>query len=163
MLIIILVTAVTNQWQRFIIAYANGQCSKSDDPKISICDAYPDFSSQYGILSGPAFSLSFATISIFGGLIADKFNRKLLIIIACALWSTMSLLSGTVDSFILFYVCRFGLGVSQSFFNPTAYSLISDLFHKDYRTTANSIFNSGIYFGGGLASMSQALIQAIGW
>ena len=44
MLIIILITAVSNQWQRFIIAYANGQCSKSDDPKISICDAYPEFS-----------------------------------------------------------------------------------------------------------------------
>ena len=41
----------------------------------------------------------------------------------------MSLLSGTVDSFILFYICRFGLGVFQSFFNPTSYSIISDLFH----------------------------------
>jgi len=75
----------------------------------------------------------------------------------------MSVLSGSVDSFGLFYFCRFGLGVFQSFFNPTSYSIISDVFHKDYRTTANSVFNLGIYFGGGLASMSQALINAIGW
>ena len=157
--------AITNQQQRFLIAYANGFCTDefSDDPKRSICASYHRFSDQYGILSGPAFSLSFATMSIFGGLIADKFNRRMLIIFACALWSTMSVLSGTVDSFGLFYFCRFGLGVFQSFFNPTSYSIISDVFHKDYRTTANSVFNLGIYFGGGLASMSQALIDAIGW
>lgn len=138
-----------------MIAYASGLCEKNKgDPKYSICDAYPSFNDNYGVLSGPAFSLSFATIGIFGGLIADSVNRKFLILAACALWSAMTFLSGFIDSFIALYICRFGLGIFQSIFNPTSYSMISDIFHQDYRTTANAVFNVGIYFGGGLASAS---------
>lgn len=82
---------------------------------------------------------------------------------ACVLWSTCTLLTGLINSFPLLFVLRFGLGIFESAWNPCAYSIISDLFGPNYRTTANSVFNLGIYFGGGLASLSILMITSIGW
>jgi MFS family permease len=73
------------------------------------------------------------------------------------------MLSGLIDSFPVFYALRFLLGFFQSVFNPCAYSVISDYFHPDRRTLANSIFNLGIYFGGALSSITSAYINAQGW
>ena len=82
---------------------------------------------------------------------------------ACILWSTCTLLTGLIDSFPVLFVMRFGLGIFESAFNPCAYSIISDLFAPANRTTANSIFNLGIYFGGALASLSTLMITSLGW
>ena len=83
--------------------------------------------------------------------------------IACVLWSTCTFLTGLIDSFPILFVCRFGLGICQSAFNPCAYSIISDLFSPANRTIANSIFGLGIYFGGALASLSTLMITSLGW
>ena len=82
---------------------------------------------------------------------------------ACILWSTCTLFTGLINSFPLLFVMRFGLGIFESAFNPCAYSIISDLFAPSYRTTANSVFNLGIYFGGALASLSTLMITSLGW
>lgn len=44
--------------------------------------------------------------------------------------------------------------VSQT---PAAYTMISDLFPVSIRGTANSIYSSGVYLGGALASLSLLL------
>lgn len=72
-------------------------------------------------------------------------------------------MTGLLDSFVLMFAARFGLGIFQSLLNPCAYSIISDLFSPANRTTANSIYNLGIYFGGGLASLSTLMITSLGW
>jgi len=48
-------------------------------------------------------------------------------------------------------------------FNPCSYLIIADYFHPDYRATANSLYNSGIYLGGALASLSTLIIANAGW
>lgn len=40
---------------------------------------------------------------------------------------------------------------------PAAYTMISDLFPASVRGTANSIYSSGVYLGGALASLSLLL------
>lgn len=42
-LFLLLLISISNQWQRFLIGYANSLCTKKNenDPKISICAAYP--------------------------------------------------------------------------------------------------------------------------
>lgn len=51
----------------------------------------------------------------------------------------------------------------MSVFNPCAYGIISDYFHPSSRTTANSIFNLGVYLGGALSSITIILITSLGW
>ena len=83
--------------------------------------------------------------------------------IACILWSTCTLFTGLIDSFALLFIFRFLLGFFDSAFNPCAYSIISDYFHPDYRTTANAIFNCGIYLGEALSSLTIHTIEEYGW
>ncbi len=60
-------------------------------------------------------------------------------------------------------VARFALGIGEAFCNPPAYSLISDLFPPEKRSTANGIYAFGVYVGGGLASLSTVLNSQFGW
>lgn len=78
-LVLILLISISNQWQRFLIGYANALCKPEykDDKKISICASYdPNFTDSYGLLSGAAFLVSFACFGIFGGALADSMSRK---------------------------------------------------------------------------------------
>jgi len=55
------------------------------------------------------------------------------------------------------------LGFFQSAFNPCAFSIIADYFPQNQRTTANSLLNSGMYFGGAMASLTTLIISTKGW
>jgi MFS family permease len=90
-------------------------------------------------------------------------NRKVLAGISCILWSTTTLLTGIIDSFAMFFVFRFLLGVFESAYNPAAYGLISDYFHPNYRATVNSLYNGAIYLGGALSSLAAIMIGGLGW
>jgi MFS family permease len=152
-----------NQWQRYTLAYAYGYTGTGDqkgDPKFEIVTTYPDLKDYYGVLSGLAFTGSFAVAGIFAGVISDKVNRKIFIAICCVLWSACTFFTGLLDSFALLFVFRFLLGLFESAFNPCAYSIIADYFPPSHRGTANSILNLGIYFGGALSSLATLLIKS---
>lgn len=141
-----------------MLAYANGYTKKTE-AKYNINTDYPDLTDYIGILTGIAFTASFATMGIFGGVIADRYKRVLILGVACILWSACTFGTGIIDNFIMLFVFRFLLGVFEAWFNPCSYSIISDYFHPDYRATANALFNSGIYLGGALASLSNLIID----
>lgn len=165
-LFFILLVAISNQWQHFILAYAYSLCKPDykDDPFTNICADYPAFDRNYGLLSGAAFLISFACFGIiFGGSLADSMSRKNIINASVILWSATTVATGAIKSFSLLYVMRFLLGLFQSFLNPAAYSIISDLFRRKHRTTANAVFGLGTYFGVGVASFSGILMVQLGW
>jgi len=54
-------------------------------------------------------------------------------------------------------------GISQGFTTPSAYGLLSETFPASQRATANSLYSSGVYVGGGLASLSVLLVSTFGW
>lgn len=128
---------------------------------ISNIDGLDD--STYGLLSGPAFALTFAVFGIFGGVISDKVNRKMLAGFFCIFWSLTTLLPGLSANIYVLFVSRFLLGFFEAPFNPCAYSMISDYFHPSNRGTANAYFNSAIYIGGALGSLSTNMLSALGW
>lgn len=165
-LIMVILMSICNQWQRYAIGYVKGfkaTGDQIDDPKYEITKEYPDFLQYYGVLSGATFSLSYAVCGIFAGVISDKVNRKVFAGLSCVLWSTTTLLTGLIDSFPLFFLFRFLLGIFESAFNPCAYGIISDYFHPQYRTTANSLYNGAIYLGGALSSLATIMINGLGW
>jgi MFS family permease len=167
-LFLIILMSICNQWQRYVIGYAYGfkhdKVGNTTDAHYEIKTAYdPEMKTYYGLLSGLAFSLSFATMGIFAGFLSDRLNRKALAAICCICWSTTTFLSGIIPSFWIFFLMRFLLGLFEAPFNPCAYSIISDYFHPQYRTTANSLFNGAIYLGGALSSLGILMIGEVGW
>ena len=138
---------------------------RAGDPKYSINAEYDQLTTWYGygLLSGLAFTASYAVCGIFAGLVSDNVNRKFMLSVAAICWSACTLLSGLIHNYWMLFVFRFLIGFFESVFNPCAYGIISDYFHPSFRTTANSIYNLGIYLGGALSSLTIIMISSLGW
>jgi sugar phosphate permease len=118
---------------------------------------------EYATLASYGFTLFFVLASLLAGAFSDRYNRPMIIVISCFSWSILTLLQGYVGLFSELLILRAGIGISQAFLNPAAYSIISEIFPSTYVGTANSIYSTGIYLGGGMASLSIQLDQLLGW
>ena len=78
-------------------------------------------------------------------------------------FSSTTLIAGLTDSLMVFAVCRFVFGICASAINAPIYQLIANNFPPENRSFANSIENSGYYFGDMLASFTVILISNFGW
>lgn len=98
-LFVLLLTQISNQWQRFVIGSAyyfdDPDVLPADTAKYNIGVAIPGLNDfKYAIISGPAFNLSFAVLILFAGPLVDIYKRIILISIANVLWSFSSVATG---------------------------------------------------------------------
>ena len=114
--------------------------------------------SDLGFLGGAAFAVFYALFGVPLGRLADNWNRKKLLSVGLALWSTMTALSGFANNKLTLSLARMGVGIGEATASPTAYSLISDYFPKRQRATALAIYSSGLYLGGGVSLLIGAKI-----
>lgn len=134
------------------------------DPFFSIEAALPGFSESYGLLTGPAFTLPYAFLLLFAGLLTDAVpSRALLLGFSSLGWSVCTLAQGFAHNVTTLFLARLGLGIFQAGCGAPAYSLIADYFPPERRTTANSIYSLGIYIGQSLSSLTILLIGQVGW
>lgn len=117
--------------------------------------------SDLGFLGGAAFAVFYALFGVPLGRLADNWNRKKLLSIGLALWSTMTALSGFAYNQLTLSLARMGVGIGEATASPTAYSLISDYFPKRQRATALAIYSSGLYLGGGVSLLIGAKIGQV--
>ena len=120
--------------------------------------------SQLGLLSGFTFAIFYVTLGIPIARLADKTNRKNTVAVSLGLWSIMTAFSGLARNFIQLLLVRIGVGVGEAGGSPPAHAMISDYFPPQKRSTALSIYSTGIYFGiliGFL--MGGYLNQHLGW
>lgn len=133
-------------------------------PKYEIKEAIPYFTdARYGYVAGPLFSLIFGIMVLFGGSLSDKYTRKYILGISTIIWSLTTLGMACSTTFAAICVCRILLGAFESLCPSAAYSLISDYFPKEKRTTANAWFSGCIFVGAALSSISAILIGNQGW
>ena len=119
---------------------------------------------QLGLLSGFTFAIFYVTLGIPIARFADKHNRRNIVAGSLGLWSIMTAFSGLAGNFIQLLLARIGVGVGEAGGSPPAHAMISDYFPPEKRSTALSIYSTGIYFGiliGFL--MGGYLNQHLGW
>ena len=102
---------------------------------------------QLGLLTGLTFAALYVILGIPIARLADKGNRKNIIVASLALWSLMTALSGLAKNFTHLFLARMGVGVGEAGGSPPAHSIISDYFPSKQRATALSIYSTGIYIG----------------
>jgi predicted MFS family arabinose efflux permease len=102
---------------------------------------------QLGLLTGLTFAALYVILGIPIARLADKGNRKNIIVASLALWSVMTALSGISKNFFHLFLARMGVGVGEAGGSPPAHSIISDYFPPKQRATALSIYSTGIYIG----------------
>jgi MFS family permease len=116
---------------------------------------------QFSLLAGLAFSLFYSLMGLPLARIADRGNRRKLIMICISLWSVMTALCGFAKGFWTLFLARVGVGVGEAALSPAAYSMITDAFPKKTLGLATSVYTMGVTFGSGLAYMLGGAV--IGW
>lgn len=86
-------------------------------------------------------------MSPISGMIADRLNRKWLIVGSLFVWSTVTYLMGYADSFQELYWLRALMGISEALYIPSALSLIADWHQGKSRSLAIGIHMTGLYVG----------------
>lgn len=102
---------------------------------------------QLGFLSGIAFALFYATLGIPIAIFADRSNRRNIIAWSIAIWSAMTALCGTAQNFWQLALARIGVGIGEAGSSPPSHSMIADLYPKEKRSSAMSIYALGVYLG----------------
>jgi MFS family permease len=119
---------------------------------------------QLALLSGTTFAIFYVVLGIPIARIADKRSRRNTVAVSLGLWSLMTACSGLARNFFQLLLARIGVGVGEAGGSPPAHAMISDYFPPAKRSTALSIYSTGIYFGiliGFL--MGGYLNQHLGW
>ncbi|MCP4002137.1 MAG: MFS transporter [Gammaproteobacteria bacterium] len=104
-----------------------------------------------GLMMGLAFAIFYALMGLPIGRFADKYSRRIIIGSGIFIWSIMTALCGLARSFTTLFLARVGVGVGQATLSPAAYSMIADYFPKDKLGRALGVYQSGAFFGIGLA------------
>lgn len=102
---------------------------------------------QLGFLSGIAFALFYATLGIPIAIWADRSNRRNIIAWSIGIWSLMTALCGLAQNFWQLAAARVGVGIGEAGSSPPSHSMLSDLYPKEQRSSAMSIYALGVYFG----------------
>jgi MFS family permease len=102
---------------------------------------------QMGLLSGTAFAVFYATLGIPIARFADRHSRVNIITASLVVWSIATAMTGIAHGFWQLFMVRIGVGVGEAGCNPSAYSIISDYFPAKRRSTAQSIYSTGVYLG----------------
>ncbi len=119
---------------------------------------------QFGMLSGLAFACIYSTFGIPIARLADISNRRNIIAISVAVWSVMTALCGSAQSFGQLFLARFGVGIGEAGGSPPSHSIVSDIFPAKQRATALSIYSLGVYGGILVGTVGGAyLVQWFDW
>lgn len=105
----------------------------------------------------------YAFLSPISGVIADRLNRKWVIVGSLLVWSSVTLLMGYAATFNQLYVLRAIMGVSEAFYIPAGLALISDYHQGTTRSIATGIHTTGIYLGQALGGFGAVYAVMTSW
>lgn len=117
---------------------------------------------QVSLLIGLAFALFYTLLGLPIAWIADRWNRRKLILIGVALWSAMTAGCGFAGSYATLFLARMGVGVGEAALSPAAYSMLSDTFPRDRLARAMAVYSIGVPLGSGVAMiLGSFVVQAV--
>lgn len=99
--------------------------------------------SMLGLLSGIAFAAFYAVLGIPIAVLADRFNRRNIIVICIAIFSVMTTLCGAAANFVQLFLTRIGVGVGEAGTMPASQSILSDLYPVEERASAMGLLAAG--------------------
>lgn len=105
----------------------------------------------------------YAFMSPVSGIIADRLNRKWMIVGSLFVWSAVTLLMGYAQTFNQVYFLRALMGISEAFYIPAGLSLIADYHDGKTRSIAIGIHTTGIYLGQAFGGFGATIAEHFSW
>ena len=106
---------------------------------------------QFGMLQSVAFGIFYTLMALPLGRMADRYNRRNIILGGTAFFSIFSMLSGLSKNYTALFCSRVGVGAGEASLTPAAYSILSDYFPPERLGKALGVFTMSAFIGSGLA------------
>lgn len=95
---------------------------------------------KLGLLVGASFAIFYVLFALPMSRLADRWNRRKLIVIAALVWNGMTAASAFAPNFETLVVMRIGVALGEAALVPAAMSMLGDLFERDARTKPIAVF-----------------------
>lgn len=149
-------------WFVALLNYLDRQMLSTMRPSIQLDIHELESATNFGRLMA-VFLWIYGLMSPVSGIIADKINRKKLIVGSLFVWSAVTMLMGYANSFNQLYWLRAIMGVSEALYIPAALSLIADYHKPATRSLAVGIHMTGLYMGQALGGFGATIAAAYSW
>lgn len=116
---------------------------------------------QLGLLFGTFFALFYGLLGLPLARLADRGNRKWLVIVGVVIWSACTLGSAFAHDFATLAALRFGLAIGEAALTPAAFSMLTDAFPPRRRMLAATLFSASGMLGASLSFAIGAGVIAV--
>lgn len=149
-------------WFVALLNYMDRQILSTMRPAMAMDIVSLESAAVFGNLMA-VFLWIYGCMSPVAGVLADKLNRKWLIISSLFVWSGVTLLMGYATSYDQLYALRAVMGVSEAIYIPAGLSLIADYHSDKSRSLAVGIHMTGLYFGQALGGFGATVASNYSW
>src|SRR5882762_5938055 len=104
-----------------------------------------------GLLQGAAFAVVYVAFAFPLARLADRGNRRDLIVCGVIFWCGATICCGLARSVQQLFVARMSVAAGEAVLMPAAVSILADYFGPNTRARALSVYSIGLYLGSGLA------------
>lgn len=116
----------------------------------------------FGYLMG-IFLWIYGLMSPVSGIIADRLNRKWLIVGSLFVWSAVTYFMGMATTFNQVFCLRALMGISEALYIPAGLSLIADYHTGRSRSLAVGIHMTGLYTGQAIGGFGATVAAETSW
>ena len=151
---------VAFMWVAYFLNYSDRQ---------AVFSMFPSLKADLGMtneqlgLTGTIFLWVYAICCPIAGHIADRFSKRMLVVLSLFIWSIVTIATGFAGSAAVILSLRAMMGISESMFMPTAIALTANAHPPSLRSRAIAILTTaqivgtvaGSWFGGWMADHGQ--------
>ena len=149
-------------WVVALLNYMDRQMLSTMKPAMQIDIVELQSATNFGYLMA-IFLWIYGFMSPLSGIIADKFNRKWIIVGSLFVWSAVTFAMSYATTFNELYVLRALMGVSEALYIPAGLSLIADYHGSKTRSLAIGIHMTGLYMGQALGGFGATIAVNYTW
>lgn len=149
-------------WAVALLNYMDRQMLSTMKPSMQIDIHELQTAANFGYLMA-IFLWIYGLMSPISGIIADKVNRKWLIVGSLFVWSAVTFAMGYAKTFDQLYWLRAVMGVSEALYIPAGLSLIADYHSSKTRSLAVGIHMTGLYMGQALGGFGATIADKFSW
>lgn len=149
-------------WFVALLNYLDRQMLSTMQPSMQIDIAELAVAENFGRIMG-IFLLIYGLMSPVAGIIADRINRKWLIVGSLFVWSAVTWGMGYAETYNQIMGLRALMGVSEALYLPTALAMIADYHTSKTRSLAIGIHMSGLYTGQALGGFGATIAATYSW
>lgn len=149
-------------WVVALLNYMDRQMLSTMKPSMMVDISELQSATNFGYLMA-IFLWIYGFMSPVSGIIADRINRKWLIVGSLFVWSGVTFTMGYATTFNQLYWLRAIMGISEALYIPAGLSLIADYHSDKTRSLAIGIHMTGLYMGQALGGFGATIAAEFSW